>query len=254
MPHRNLGDRRSIVAAIIAEQATKDLADFRLTDREEVFFRARARRALDRLARKTGTFKHYYKMPTEKPFVYVAGLVALLVTFSFIAASYIIIRGRGDPDHYPLLAACGTVSVAAIAAGLAAWVSHRNMVRQNTTSIIFARFSHAPFGEAMHRFHRCFGNDIADQVSTERVRTLWISGDEEKQKAAEAVNYLLNYFEFLASGVIKGDLHPKIVRRNLRGVICYYYDKCEAYILASNSRNRRAFSNLIKIRAHYREP
>ncbi len=128
------------------------------------------------------------------------------------------------------------------------------MVRQNTTNIIFTRFAQTAFGDAMHRFHRAFGHEISDKVSMDRVKILRMSINEDDQRSAESVNYLLNYYEFIAGGVIKGDLHPKIVRRNLRGVICYYYDKCEAYILAANQRNRRAFSNLMKLRAHYREP
>jgi hypothetical protein len=254
LAHRTKAERRGIVAAIIAQEASEPLEKFELTDREENFFRARARRSLDHLASKTGTFRHYYKMPTEKPFAYVAGVVGLLVAFGVIAAAYILIRGRGDPEHFPLLAACGTVVVAAIGSGLAAWIAHRNMVRQNTTNIIFTRFAQTAFGDAMHRFHRAFGHEISDKVSMDRVKILRMSINEDDQRSAESVNYLLNYYEFIAGGVIKGDLHPKIVRRNLRGVICYYYDKCEAYILAANQRNRRAFSNLMKLRAHYREP
>lgn len=253
MPHRSISDRRAIIAAIIAEQGTRPLSEFHLTGPEDIFFRARARRALDRVARNTGAFKQFYKMPTEKPFAYIAGLSALIVVFAVLGASYVLIRGRGDVAHYPILAACGTIAVATLGWGVAAWIAHRNMVRQNTTNIIFARFAQTAFGDAMHRFHRQFGHDVSDQVSRDRVLILREKGDDESLRAAESVNYLLNYYEFIAGGVIKGDLHPKIVRRNLRGVICYYYDKCEAFILEGNRRNRRAFCNLIKIRAHYRE-
>lgn len=254
MAHRTVADRKGIIAAIIAECATKPLSEFALSDREEVFFRARARRALDRVVRKTSTFKHYYKMPTEKPFLYIAGLAGIFVAFGIIGALYILIRGQGSTQHYPLLAACGTITVAALGWGVAAWIAHRNMVRQNTTNIVFTRFAQTAFGDAMHRFHKAFGHDVKDVVSTDQIRKLREKQDDESLRAAESVNYLLNYYEFIAAGVIKGDLHPAIVRRNLRGVICYYYDKCEAHILAANQRNRRSFCNLMKLRAHYREP
>ncbi len=79
-------------------------------------------------------------------------------------------------------------------------------------------------------------------------------GTEEQKKAAESVSYLLNYFEFISNGVLIGDLDAKIVRGIKRGTLCFFYDKCEPYILAVNKRNPRAFQALIKMRTHYREP
>lgn len=91
-------------------------------------------------------------------------------------------------------------------------------------------------------------------VTTARMNALKASEREDDRKAAASVGYLLNYYEFIASGVLHGDLHSEIVRDNIRGVICFFYDRCEQHIQDLNKTNPRTFQNLIKIRTHYREP
>lgn len=252
--YRSWAERRDIIHAIIADTNPAPLNSFQLTPSEEVFFRARSAKAVDHLARKTSGFKAYYDMPTRRPFGYIIGMSALIVAGAVSAAVYLWLTNHVGAAYYPLFAACATLSVIAIGWCVAGWITHRNSVRQNTNNILFARFSHAPFGDAMHRFHRAFGNDVSQKVTPERMAELRATNDEESQRIIASVAYLLNYFEFIASGVIHGDLHANIIRDNIRGVICFYYDKCEPHIRALNRQNHRIFANLIKIRTHYREP
>lgn len=173
-----------------------------------------------------------------------------------MAATFFIYLWLSNTDNtrpYPLLSACVTVAVVAIGWVAAGWTSNRNTIRQNTNNMLFARFSHTAFGEAMHRFHTAFGNEVAPQVTEERLQELRSLGDEESIKTATSVTYLLNYYEFIASGVIRGDLDAEIIRDNIRGLICFYHDKCSPYIFLHNRQNPRVYENLIKIRTHYRE-
>lgn len=252
-PYRSWEERRQIISAIVAEYAPHPVSHFSLTTSEEVYFRARTRRAVDRLARQSATFKTYYRLRHEQPFLYVLGLAGVIVTFGVAASFYLYLRSQDNDHLYPLLGASATVVVAAIGWCVGAWIAHRNAVRQNTNNLLFARFSQTAFTESMHHFHATFGNDLSIKVSPDRIAAARRAGDIES-KGCDAVNYLLNYFEFIAGGVLRGDLDPTIVRENIRGVICFYYDKCEPHILATNRRNGRAFEHLMKLRTHYREP
>ena len=167
---------------------------------------------------------------------------------------YWLVAKHAAKEYVPLVAACGTIAVAALGWCVAGWIAHRNAVRQNTTNILFARFSQAPFGEAMHRFHATFGHDKTSLVTMENYSTLRADTDIEKVKGAAAAAYLLNYFEFISGGVLNGDLDAKVVRDNIRGVITYYYDRCEPLIRSANKSNSRTYEQLMKLRTHYREP
>lgn len=252
-PYRSWAGRREIVQAVIAQSNPRPLDTFRLTHGEETYYRSRAARAVDRLARQSSAFKAYYRLPTAKPFGLVVSVAALTSGTAAFAAAYLLLHRHGALP-YPLLAACATVIVAAIGWVVAGWISHRNTIRQNTNTIMFARFSQAPFGEALHRFHRQFGWSIEEPVTSDHLNALRASGEEDEARAAAAAVYILNYFESIASGVLHGDLDQTIVRDNARGLICSYHDKCAPHIHARNRANPRTYENLIKLRTHYREP
>lgn len=251
-PYRSWSERRDIIRAVIAESNHSTLESFNLSPSETVFFRARSARAVDRLARETSSFKAYYALPIARPFKYVLYVVAAMITAAFSAAAYLYLHTPATTGRAPIFTAFLAVVTAAVGWAVSGGLTHRNTIRQNTNSMLFARFSHAPFGEALHRFHTTFGT--SDVVTTDRIDGLRRSDRDEDRRSAAAVGYLLNYYEFIASGVLHGDLHPEIVRDNIRGVLCFFYDRCEPHIVNLNRANPRTFANLIKMRTHYREP
>lgn len=251
--YRSRKELRDIIRAVIADSNPPPLSSFKFDPGEEEFFRARTARSVDQLARKCSKFKAYYVMPTQNPFSVVVAISALVIATSFMVGLGVYWRTYNDPA-YPIFAA-----LIAIAGGAAGWwiiggIAHRNTVRQNTNTMLFARFSQAPFGEAMHRFHHTFKYGLDSRVSRTDMLELIDSGDEAKLQAAAAVAYLLNYFEFIASGVLRGHLDAKIVEENIKGFLSYYYDKCEPYIRERSFSDPGIYEHLIKIRAHYREP
>lgn len=250
--YRSWEERRNIIRSIIADSHTSPLTTFNLSKSEEVYFRARAAKMIDKLAQDTSAFKHYYALPTKWPFAYVlAAATAVLATAIFLGL-YLYLYYRGDNKMYPLFGVCATLAVAAIGWVVAGWVSHRNLIRQNTNNMLFARFSHGPFNEALHRFNRTFADDKV--ITTDRIKALKATGKEEDLKDATSVSYLLNYYEFIASGVLHGDFDAEIVTANIRGVIKFFHDKCEPHIMNLNKENSKVFEHLIKVRTHYREP
>lgn len=251
--YRNWDELRQIIRAAIAESDPPPLASFNLSPNEEIFFRTRAARAVQRLARQCSGFKAYYVMPTEKPFARVVVLSMIVIAFSIVAGIEVFLTTRETPA-YPIFAALLTIASVAAGWSVVGGIAHRNTVRQNTNTLLFARFSQAPFVEAMHRFHHQFKYGLQSRVTRAHLVELRDSGDDEKLKNAASVAYILNYFEFVAAGVLRGDLDQSIIEANIRGVLCYYYDKCEPYILDANGANPRIYEHLIKMRLHYREP
>lgn len=251
--YRSESERKLIIRACIAEGVNASPSEFNLSEGEEVNYRAKSARIVDELARESSNFRQYYALPSENPFYYVIAISAFVVIACLTFATYIYFHAVGTPP-YPLYAAF--LSITAVAAGwsIGGWMTHRNTVRQNTNNMIFARFSQAPFGEAMHRFHWTFDQPGSSRVTFQSVQHIRSTCGEDGRRAAASVTYLLNYFEFIASGVLRGDLDQEIVRQNLRGVVCFYYDKCEPYIKHYNNLNPRVFERLIKLRTHYREP
>lgn len=251
--YRSWAERREIIEAVIAESARKPLSDFNLTASELVFFRARSARAVHTLARKTSAFKASYALPTARPFAFVILTSSMVIIAAAFCGMYVFVHTRQSPA-YPIFAALISLSVVAAGWAVSGWVTHRNTIRQNTNAMLFARFSQATFGDAMHRFHHAFGHGLTPLVTYSSIQNLRSTGEEKDLKSAVSVGYLLNYFELISSGVLHGDLNPTIVRDNIRGVICYYHDKCEPYIQHANRLNPRVYENLIKVRTHYREP
>lgn len=254
-PYRNWEQRRQIIRAVIAEIGPPPLESFNLSPSEQTYFRVRATRAVDRLARQTAAFKAYYQLRPAQPLRSVLLVTAPVLLLVAIAVVYVVLQpDEHKKDYLPILAACATVGAGAVSWSINAWFAHRNAVRQNTTNIIFARFAQATVGDAMHRFHSAFGNDPSDVVTFARLAELRRAGGDENLKTAASVTYLLNYYEFISAGVLKGDLDAKIIRDNIRGVIVFYYDKCAPLIGEANRRNPLTYEHLIKLRTHYREP
>lgn len=253
MAYRSWSERRDIIRSVIADSNPPPLATFNLSKSEEIFFRARSQRAVTKLARQTSEFKAYYALPRRKPFALIVAISGAVAISAVSAATYIFYHTRNNPA-YPVIAALVSLTVVAMGWAVAGWITHRNTIRQNTNNMLFARFSQAPFIDALHRFHMEFGQAELPRVTRGAVLALRETRDEDKWKAATSVGFLLNYFEIISNGLLRGDLDPQIVRDNIRGVICFYYDKCEPYIADANRRNPRTFEHLIKVRTHYREP
>ena len=252
MDQRGFAERRSVLKTMMSGNEA-DIVSLGLTKSEDNFYRSRAARALDSAAQNTSKFKAYYSLRTARPFLSVV-IPSAIIVIAASAFGLIIYRATDDPSKAaPIFAACLTITVIALGWVFVGWNSHNNTVRQNTNNLLFARFAHSPFSEAIHRFHATFGNDKSSVISWESFQDLRNSKSGKKRRAAEALIYILNYYEFIASGVVRGDLDKNVVRDNIRGNIEFYHDKCFLIIRAARRTNPRTFEYLSKIRAHYRE-
>ncbi len=253
--YRSWAERREIVRSLIAEDSPPSLDSFGLSKNEEQYFRSRSNKAIDKLARETSAFKAYYTLPVARPFRYVMVASILVALAAASAALYLFVNEPSLDKVTPIFAGLGTISVIAIGWAVVGSMTHRYNIRQKTLDLLFARFSHQTFTDALTRFHDAFGSEPdSNLVTWQKLADLRASPDETDRRVATAATYLLNYFEFIASGVACGDLDGAIIKDNVRGLIVFYHDKCAPFINESYRRNGKTFENLIRLRTHYREP
>lgn len=252
--YRSWVERGEIIKATIAATAPTPLSQFDLTPSEEIFYRLRAERVVAKMARQSSTFKAYYGLRRVNQLLPLMSPSAACAAIAIIAAIVVGIRFRAHDDAATMLSACVAVFVASVGWAITSAVTHNNAVRQNTTNLIFARFSQSAYTESLHAFHEQFGYGLNPKITLPEVRNLQSTGTEKQRKAASAIFYILNYFEYISVGIHKGDINRSIVEENMKGMISFYYDKCEPLILDSNKANPKAAEYLIKLRTHYRDP
>jgi hypothetical protein len=142
--------------------------------------------------------------------------------------------------------------VASLGWGIGSWVTMRNARIQHTINIIFARFPHATFGDNQSAFFAQFGAGVQQRVSTQAVKAL--EGQTPPNKGLLGLRYLLNYYEFIAVGILRGDLDFDIINQTLRTPMAYLYDKCEPYIVDMQRDSPTLLENYAAVRDALREP
>ena len=258
MSHRNRDERRRILRAIFNGATSSQLSQFGLTDDEESFFRSHALRAENAALNRTTIFSAYYRMPRHQPVWYVIILVTIIVAGSSFCIEFFLSKARLEaPGTYPLFAAASTVGAiiaAAIGWGIASWIAHRNSRVQQTMAIITTRFAQPAFTGHLSNFFSAFGDKASPLVYTEHVEALLASPDRSDREAVQSLRYIMNYYEFIASGVSRGDMDYELVKENLRGNISFFYDKCLPHIRDIQLQRPLALRHLRRLRDHFREP
>lgn len=250
--------KAEILRSIIAEGPTRPVADFDLSEADERELRRQCIDALDDLASEDHVLTGIRNWKKGRPFSLITMIVAAIVVAAAVTVTLLLrLVDWDDEKTYVFVSSAATVgAVAAAAVGwaVAGWVSHRNAVVQHTINLIFARVSQPTFAENIFIFNKQFGNGLSPRVFDEDINRLEASTVDDERKAAQSTKYILNYFEFIAAGVTRGDLDLKYVELTLRGQAVFYYDKCEPLIYAARKANPRALENFAALRDHFRYP
>lgn len=119
-----------------------------------------------------------------------------------------------------------------IEAAVAGWVvtsfmTARNSIKQHTiTTLLQSRLSATYMAEA----NVINKNLFPPSLQNLQPLPLEFFHDEKNADTVRAVNYLINYFEFLSVAMRHGDLDAKVVRDTLRGILLNFYNRVELYI------------------------
>lgn len=250
--------RAEIVRSICAEGAIRSISEFGLTDEEERIFRRECQQSIDRLCSTSYVTKGLRRWKKVKPFFPVVITVVAIVAACGFAGWQLLSKFDPANDKTFVFASAaatvGAVAAAAIGWLVAGWVSHRNAVVQHTINLIFARVSQPTFADNVFAFNKAFGNDLSPRLFLSDISRLETSKSDDDKKSAQSAKYILNYFEFIAAGITRGDLDLKYVELTLKSQIKFYYDKCEPFIMEIRQTTPSALENLTELRDHFRFP
>ena len=85
------------------------------------------------------------------------------------------------------------------------------------------------------------------------VSALENSAEDADSLNVQSLKYILNYYEFISAGIIRGDLDLGIVEANLKSNLIFFYEKCLPFILETRRTSPQALEHLAKMRNHFRE-
>lgn len=183
-------------------------------------------------------------------------LVSIIVIACAAVAIFLLFQIDLDaPATYPLMTALiGTaaLAVAALGWGVGGWVAHRNARVQHTLTIIATRFAQPLFVQQMTIFNNAFGDaDDSPKVTQAIIDALAETRSDGDQAKVQSARYLMNYFEFIATGVRSGELDLAIVRNNLRASFLYFHAKCEPYIVSGRAASPTLLENFTRLHDHF---
>lgn len=179
-----------------------------------------------------------YKKPSVLLGFFLLGMT--ICSFGFLAWQLYLDKGGSyklKAEH--LLAAVGVT--AAILGGLfAGWISLYNSIRQHTiTTLLDSRLSGTYMGYAdkLSRHYSDYecrrkANPPLRETPTDKVDIL-------------ALRYILNYFEFVAIGVMRGDFDEGTLKDSLRSILRKNVSMSMAWIRVEQSQNPLLYTNLI---------
>jgi len=254
--YRISSERIEIIRSILAERPIKSLNDFSLTEKEEYFFRKKARQLEKTASSITSPFTKYCALNRSKPFLPIGLTVAAIFIICLALAVALILNFHLSDQHtYPLAAAAATIlaiAMATIGWGVGGWVSHRNATVQHTINLLFARLLQSTFAENISRFNKHFSNNHEPKITIEEISRLDKSLEKDDRDAAQTVKYILNYYEFISAGIARGDLDLRIISSTVKSQLCFYYDKCFPYIAALREQNHEILEHYSNLRNHYK--
>lgn len=155
------------------------------------------------------------------------GLLLSLMWWTTLGSEYEIF---GYPS--PRIRPSSWLILVGIEAAVTGWVvtsfmTARNSIKQHTiTTLLQSRLSATYMAEANVINKNLF------PPSLQNLQPLPIEffQDEKNADTVRAVNYLINYFEFLSVAIRHGDLDAKVVKHTLRGILLNFYHRIELYI------------------------
>lgn len=141
------------------------------------------------------------------------------------------------PEHQ--IAALGVVA-AVLGVLIAGWLSLHNSIRQHTiTTLLDSRLS-----ETYMRYADILSRHYSDYEARREKNPALREGPTDKVDIL-ALRYILNYFEFIAIGVKRGDFDEETLRDSLRSILRKNVTMSMAWIRLEQSKNPRLYTNLM---------
>lgn len=153
------------------------------------------------------------------------------------------------PTLRDLLTAGGIV-LAIVTFLLNGWRSEVQRRKQHTMSVLQERFSTDFRVLLEERVHSFPPGKRVDPIEFFAYRDNFSADAMPQRKSAEALQALLNNYEFIALAISKGDLDKEMMRETIRGIMCNLVHDCRDLITDARRKNELLFKNLVPL---YRE-
>ena len=254
MPHHDWTTQRIICRAVLQGRTDATFAEHAVSVEDQVVYRRMAEEALTSVIRRRSSAKRYFTARIRNPISLIALLAVVIAATSLFMAAYLWRQvDLTDPGTYSMVGSvAGFSAIAAAATGwmISGWVTHRTGRSKLTMDVVSSRFSQPAFGDALTAFNKTL---INKQIDTAVVERLERSGDEDDRRALQGLRYLLNFSEFIAVGVLEGELDQRIVSKTLQGTLTYVHDHAFLYISDLQRRDPRILEHFTILRRHYAE-
>lgn len=154
--------------------------------------------------------------------VVLALTVALLAVFTGIYAAWIWFFGISLREFNGTLpniyVAIIGIAVTVVTIVETARTSRRNQRKKDTINILFeSRLT--PYHQSLQQKMQVHF-PLGETVSLDDFKKLGKSKKPDEKEAADAVVQALNYHEYIAAGIRKGNLDEEMLRETVRGVVC----------------------------------
>lgn len=255
MPHAEWKVQRVICRAVLQGREIECFATYAVPPHDQAVYQRIAADALTHAIRRQSAIKRYFKAPIRNPLLVSVIVAATVAGMSLCFACYLFSHVRFEDERtYSILGAVAgfcAIGVAAIGWSVSGWITHRTARSKLTMDVVAARYAQAAFGDALAAFNR----ELKDRrIDSAALRGMEQSGKPDELAAVQGLRYLLNYYEFISVGVLKGELDAAIVEKTLRGNLTFIYERSMIYILEIQRDNPRTLEHFSALYRHYKEP
>lgn len=254
MAYRDWSTQRLICREILQGRAEAVFVAYDIALADQAIYRRLADEALSRPISRRSAAKRYFRATIKNP-IWISTMLSSLVGAISFAVAVVLTRwiDLSRSSTFPMLSAVAgfsAIGVAAMGWGVSGWIAHRNNRSKYTLDTVAARFAQSAFTDALALFNKRF-RDVT--ITDAMVADLAASPHDEDRQAVQGQRYLLNYFEFIAVGVLEGELDERIVARTLRGNLADIYDRSMLYVIELQRKNPRTLEHFSRLRRHYEE-
>jgi hypothetical protein len=181
----------------------------------------------------------------RRHFVYVGmAAIALLIYVAALAALY---HSQDRQDFWKYLGLYLGPALVALGWVVTNEVNVLNSRKQHTINLILQYFTNAKRIEDKDRIN----SQLAWPAKIDAAK---FNFDDTANPLLRTIARELNYFDFLASAILRREIEDRLLRRVFQDIVRHYYIQCEPYILHWQQKNPETWADLAALYDRWKLP